>query len=322
MVVSGSVPGQKSPLRRLQAVQQCLAQYGRTAHMASLPSEEILAAFGIALVAPLGGRLNQHWLVETRRERLVLRRWAQSADEIDYELRLLEQIAALGWPVAPAVAGPLELDGVVWTLAPFLPGDPPSQDDPLAEQRARGRLLAAFHADLAQLGRVKQRGSWRRCEEILQDAELERVLLMHEQARSDEVRILLWHLQRARERIAELALAERPGIVIHGDFAYWNLRFQDGHLSGILDFELAHWDHRIADFALSWRGKYDAVIHGYAEVSRLEAEEWALLTPLWWAWLIDGAYQDIRRGIWDDGWTIRKLLQRSPLMGSDAVAFQ
>jgi hypothetical protein len=179
MVVSGSVPGQKSPLRRLQAVQQCLAQYGRTAHMASLPSEEILAAFGIALVAPLGGRLNQHWLVETRRERLVLRRWAQSADEIDYELRLLEQIAALGWPVAPAVARPLELDGVVWTLAPFLPGDPPSQDDPLAEQRARGRLLAAFHADLAQLGRVKQRGSWRRCEEILQDAELERVLLMH-----------------------------------------------------------------------------------------------------------------------------------------------
>jgi aminoglycoside phosphotransferase (APT) family kinase protein len=63
------------------------------------------------VVAALGGRLNQHWLVEARRERLVLRRWSQPADEIDYELRLLARVAALGWPVAPAVAGPIELAG-------------------------------------------------------------------------------------------------------------------------------------------------------------------------------------------------------------------
>ena len=41
-------------------------------------------------------------------------------------------------------------------------------------------------------------------------------------------------------------------MVVHGDFTPWNLRFQNGTLSGILDFELAHWDHRIGDFALSW----------------------------------------------------------------------
>ena len=40
-----------------------------------LPNEEVLAHFGVRLVAPLGGRLNQHWLVEAHREQFVLRRW-------------------------------------------------------------------------------------------------------------------------------------------------------------------------------------------------------------------------------------------------------
>jgi len=290
--------------------------------MAIQPSDEVLERFGVRLVTPLGGRLNQHWLVEARRERLVLRRWAQPADEIDYELRLLARIAALGWPVAPAIAGPIELNGDFWSLAPFLPGDPPSEKYSIAEQRARGRLLAEFHADLAQLGGFGQRGIWRRCEAILGDPTLDDLLTKHEQQRPEEIRILRWHMHRARERIAGLALHERPGIVIHGDFAPWNLRFENGRLSGILDFELAHWDHRIGDFALAWRGKYDDVIHGYAEVSPLEPEEWELLTPLWWAFLIDVTDQDMRNGIRDDGWTIRKLLQRSPLMGPDSGEFR
>ena len=72
--------------------------------MAIQPSDEVLERFGVRLLTPLGGRLNQHWLVEARRERLVLRRWWQPVNEIDYELRLLARIAALGWPVAPAIA--------------------------------------------------------------------------------------------------------------------------------------------------------------------------------------------------------------------------
>ena len=290
--------------------------------MSIQPSNEVLERFGVRLVAPLGGRVNQHWLVEARRERLVLRRWAQPADEIDYELRLVARIAALGWPVAPAVAGPIELEGHFWSLAPFLPGDPPSEKYSIAEQRARGRLLAQFHADLAQLGGFGQRGTWRRCEAILGDPTLDRLLTDHERTRPEEILILRWHLHRARERIEGLTLHDRPGIVIHGDFAPWNLRFNSGRLSGILDFELAHWDHRIGDFALAWRGKYDDVIHGYAEVSPLEPEEWELLTPLWWAWLIEGACHGMRNGIRDDGWTIRKLLQRSRLMGLDSAEFR
>ena len=290
------------------------------------PSDEILTHFGVRLLAPLGGRLNQHWLVESRRERLVLRRWWQSAeliggDSIDYEVRLVARLAARGWPVAATVKGPTELAGDIWSLAPFIPGEPSSAHGPAVERRARGRLLARLHADLAQIEGFGQRAGWRRCEEILADPALDDILTRNEQGYSEEVRILRWHRERARERIAGLSLSSRPGMIVHGDFTPWNLRFTDGRLCGILDFELAHWDHRVGDFALSWRGKYDEVIFGYAEVSPLEPEEWALITPLWWAGLIEGACRDFQHGTHDDGWTIRKLLQRSPMMGPDAAEF-
>lgn len=291
------------------------------------PNDEILTRFGVHLVAPLGGRLNQHWLVEAQRELLVLRRWWQPAGaagdaSIDYEVRLVARLAALGWPVAATVEGPMELAGHLWSLAPFLPGEPSVTHGPAVEQRARGRLLAQFHTDLAQIQDFGQREGWRRCKEILADPALDDVLAGNERGYSEEVRILRWHLERARERIAGLQPQGRPGIVIHGDFTPWNLRFTDGRLCGILDFELAHWDYRVGDFALSWRGKYDEVLCGYAEVSPLEPEEWALITPLWWAGLIEGACRDFQRGTHDDGWTIRKLLQRSPMMGLDAAEYR
>jgi len=291
------------------------------------PDDEILTHFGVRFVAPLGGRLNQHWLVESRREQMVLRRWWQSAESvgcasINYEVRLIARLAALGWPVAPTVEGPTELAGHLWSLAPFLPGEPSSTHGSIVEQRARGRLLAQFHAGLAQIKGLGQRPGWRRCEEILADPALDDVLSRNEQGYSEEVRILRWHLERARERIAGLSLASRPGMIIHGDFTHWNLLFTNGRLCGLLDFELARWDHRVGDFALSWRGKYDEVIYGYAEVSPLGPEEWALITPLWWAGLIEDACRDFQHGTHDDGWTIKKLLQRSALMGPDAAAFR
>ncbi|NBD24579.1 phosphotransferase enzyme family protein [Paenibacillus glycinis] len=279
------------------------------------PSEEVLEHFGSQVITSLGGRINQHWLVKCRGESLVLRLWSKDADDIEYEVRLLKSIAALGYPVAPVIEGPIVLGGKVWSLFPYLQGDPPSIDDPIAEQRARGRLLAQFHADLSKLDGFGQRKHWRRCEEILDDPTIDRLLTENERERSDEVRILRWHLNRARERVKGLQLRNKSGIVIHGDFTPWNLRFQEGKLSGILDFELAHWDHRIGDFALSWRGKYDEVVYGYHEVSPLDPEEWELLTPLWWAGLIESACKHMAEGTQDDGWIIKKLMQRSPLMG-------
>ncbi|WP_274652693.1 phosphotransferase [Paenibacillus humicola] len=292
------------------------------------PSNEVLEHFGAQVLTSLGGRFNKHWHVNVKNERFVLRQWSplHKKDDIDYEVRLLRNVAALGWPVAPVVEGPIELGGHMWCLFPYLPGDLLTTDDPIAEQRARGRLLAQFHADLVKLRGFGQRGGWRRCENIVCDPALDRLLDEHDRRRPEEVRILRWHLERARERLAGLKLQDRPGMIVHGDFTPWNLRFQDGRLTGILDFELAHWDYRVGDFALSWRGKYDEVVYGYHEVSALEPEEWELLTPLWWAGLIELACKQLAEGIKEradgDGWTIRKLLERSPLMGRDAKPFR
>ena len=286
-----------------------------------LPSEVVRAQWDLQVTETLGGRANRHWLVGRRGEAMVLRRWSSPPDDIAYELHLMARLAGLGWPVARHLDGPLPADGHVWSLLSFLPGAPPSQDDPEVEGRARGRLLARLHADTAQITDLGQRGGWRRCEEIVADGSLDATLMASETTCPEGVRILRWHLDRARERLAEIGPLTRPPILVHGDFAPWNLRFTHGQLTGLLDFELAHQDHRVADFALSWRGKYDAVVEGYAEVTPLLPEEWALLTPLWWITLIDGACRDLAHGTPDDGWTIRKLLLRSPLMGPDAAGF-
>ncbi len=295
------------------------------------PGHEVLAVFGVRLVASLGGRINRHWLVDARGEQFVLRCWGQSPllddaalidESIHYEVRLVESLAALGWPVAPPVAGPIKIAGQLWSLAPFLPGDVPAMDHTVhggrEEQRARGRLLAEFHAGMAQVPALGQRPGWRRCEEVLADPALDTVLAQHERERLEEVRILRWHLEQAREQVSGLQLQGRPGIIVHGDFTPWNLRFVHGRLSGILDFELAHFDHRVGDFALSWRGKYDDVLLGYDEVSPLELQEWALITPLWWAQLIHLACLDMNAGVKDDGWIVGKLLLRSALMERNA----
>ena len=299
------------------------------------PSSEVLEVFGVQFVSSLGGRINQHWLVEVSGEQFVLRRWGLSPliedaalveVSVYYEVRLVQSLAALGWPVAPPVAGPIRIGGQLWSLARFLPGEVPALDSKIhggrGEQRARGRLLAEFHAGLEQVPELGQRPGWRRCEEILADPMLDKVLAQNEQARSEEVQVLWWHLEQAREQIAGLPLPHRPGSIVHGDWTPWNLRFTQGRLSGILDFELAHNDHRVGDFALSWRGKYDDVVLGYSEVSPLAPEELELITLLWWTSLIHLACVDMKAGVRDDGWILEKLLLRSPLMGRNAAPYR
>ncbi len=286
------------------------------------PDRDVLNSFGVEVVAPLGGRLNQHWLVDRRGESLVLRGWSATPNDLEYEAKLLERVHALGWPVAPILERCVDVSGRDWSLSAFLSGEPAADKNSPREQRVRGRLLAEFHASLETIQGLGQREGWRRGEEILQDATLEPLLIAFERTDPPAARALLWHLERARDLIAPLEVGARSSIAVHGDFAPWNLLFQNGKLTGILDFELAHSDHRIADFALAWRGRYDDLIYAYHQVAPLEPEEWALLTPLWWAQLIEGACRNLRAGVRDDGWTLKMLLRRSRLMGDASSAYQ
>ena len=111
---------------------------------------DVARRFGVTVRQALGGRLNQHWLVERGAERLVLRCWAQPPAEIDYETRVLAHVAALGWPVAVVVDGPLEWQGEHWSLSPFLDGEPALQDRSPSQQRQLGRLLAELHGEIGR----------------------------------------------------------------------------------------------------------------------------------------------------------------------------
>jgi Ser/Thr protein kinase RdoA (MazF antagonist) len=130
-------------------------------------------------------------------------------------------------------------------------------------------------------------------------------------------RLLLWHLHRARALLAQVDTAGLPQQPVHGDFTPWNLLYRGGRLSGVLDFELGRPAWRVAEFALAWRGEHDEVLRGYAEVSPLSEAEWALITPVWWALLLEGAFRDLRAGRQDGGWTARMLRRRSALLPVD-----
>jgi aminoglycoside phosphotransferase (APT) family kinase protein len=86
--------------------------------------------------------------------------------------------------------------------------------------------------------------------------------------------------------------------VIHGDFTPWNLLFDGGRLTGVLDFEATHHTFQVADFALSWRGYHDDVLSGYDEV-RTEADPRAAVLAFY-----ESAYQ---AGARRAGWQIEPL---------------
>ncbi|MGH9896881.1 MAG: phosphotransferase, partial [bacterium] len=119
----------------------------------------------------------------------------------------------------------------------------------------------------------------------------------HLEVRDASTGTRLLHLwERNGEVLTQLVPGAPEPIVIHGDVTPWNLRYRTGALSGLLDFDLAHLDLRVADFALSWRGRHDGVLEGYQEVSRLEPVEEELVIPIYLAWILACAACSIRDG--------------------------
>jgi aminoglycoside phosphotransferase (APT) family kinase protein len=257
----------------------------------------------------------------------VLQRYADGpTGELGYELEVLRRLRVLGWPVAEVMEQPLVGGGATWCLFSFLPGAPRAKAD-AKEQRSRGRLLAALHEATASMTDLGQRGGFDRCDAIVLDPELEVAVRAYERVRPAEARMMRWHIDRARERFASLDLAGVEEIVLHGDFASWNVLFDGDELSGILDFEATHMNFRVADFALAWRGHYDEVVHGYEEVHPLSDLDWKLLVPTFWSWLLMGVKEEIEsmlgggREIHGFDWQIKQLSRRTKLFGELAEPY-
>lgn len=262
---------------------------------------------------------NTHWFVETPHGRVVLRRYGKhrTRDGIDYELRVVAHLDSLGWSVPVALAEPIVADDEIWCVFRFVRGRKP---DPRArdEERTRGRLMARLHADLAPLAALGQRDGWLLCDQGLADRRgkpsLDDVLRAHERLQPEEARIFRECLDRTRERLAALVPLAPPPIPIHGDIYGGNVRYLRAKPCGVIDFDLAHLDLRVADFALSWRGKYGGVIEAYEDLSPLEPVERALVVPVYRMWiLVSGIWAIEDRSRWGIDWALSHLARVSSL---------
>jgi Ser/Thr protein kinase RdoA (MazF antagonist) len=284
---------------------------------------EVLDWFGVipsSLRRVRRGR-NTHWIVRTRRDRVVLRRYALacSAPEIAYEHAVLHHLRRRQWPVAAPIANAVHTASGSWCLFPYLRGRSPaprSSSGQRTEERARGRLLARLHRDLADLAGLGQRDRWRTTPEGLFDRHGKRPAgtMLGAYARRDPEggRILLEYADATRRRFDALMPSAPEPTIIHGDLTTWNIRYANGRLSGVLDFDVTHLDLRVADFVLSWRGCYEGILEGYEEEAPLTDVERELIVPVYWAWMIACAVEGIDEAQGRPEWALRHLL-RQPL---------
>ena len=137
----------------------------------------------------LGDRAYGTWEATRNGVRFVVKLFgAEFPPDWRYTLRVAAALREQGWPTPePAEEPAVTADGA-WVLFHRLPGSPrtPAARDRPAEERARGRLLAEFHAAAAATGITDQRDGFALPADVVNDPELERWLRLHEMARPDE----------------------------------------------------------------------------------------------------------------------------------------
>jgi len=239
-------------------------------------------------------------------------------DEVAYELDIVERLDRLGWPVPVPVQPPSVVDGAVWCACKFLDGAPIERTH--ENQRMLGRLIANLQIDLATLGVTHQRAGWTRADAIfdLSPSPVE-TFRAWESRMPGEMRVLREFAERAQAQLAEYSCAKQPSVLVHGDLTPWNVHYTGDHLTGLFDFEMVHRDVVVAEFAHTWRGRYEGFIEGFEEVTPLNDTQRSLIAPVRWAWIVEGARQALIQTALDAhppdlNWAMMQLARRSPLM--------
>ena len=288
---------------------------------------QVMQEWHLSPVRFLGGQHNLHWLVESGANALVLRRYSDRHSDLGYELEVLRRLRDLGWPVPQLIEQPIVSGGRTWCLFTQLPGAHTTKTGP-AEQRARGRLLAELHESTASVTDLGQRRGFNRSDAVIRDPELLAAVRAYERVQPGPGHMMRWHIDRACERLETLDLDAAETLILHSDFSAWNILFEGDELSGVLDFEGTHLNFRVADFALSWRGRYDDVIKGYEEVHQLSDLDRQLLVPAFWSWLFMGVKEEFSSmlkgelAVHGSDWQIVHLARRSKLFGDLAEPYQ
>jgi Ser/Thr protein kinase RdoA (MazF antagonist) len=226
---------------------------------------------------PLG---NGNWLVETAAaERFVLRRYHPQATQQDlaYEQAVLGYLADVGWVVPAALSQPVCWEGRWYCLTRYVPGEAVRAED-AGQRRRRGRDLARLHSALRGAEeRIGQRPGWR----PQHSAVTVRAANQWEECvrglASVSPRLAAWAqaaATQAGESLAALGADELPVMVVHGDFAEWNVHYDHGRLAGVIDFDLTHVDTRPFELAIARAYRAPEMLDAYR--AELAACGWPL----------------------------------------------
>jgi homoserine kinase type II len=267
----------------------------------------VLAQFGIRAetIEPLtSGAVNRHWRVRANGRLYVLRRYNSRHDPAGtaYEHDILAYIAAQGWPVAAPCAAAdgssvVEEGGHRYALFPYLPGRPVPSGD-AHSLRTKGRHLARLHRDLASWPAPGQRRGFARVSDLDRYLAPDRFTtldaLLDFVARNDPPLADAVRRERADnlDELHAFGFDQLPDTPVHFEFYGANLLFENGALSGVLDWDFVHLDARVADIGRSVaidcaarRGGIDsdaltAFLGGYLAGSPLTTAEVPFVVPL------------------------------------------
>jgi Ser/Thr protein kinase RdoA (MazF antagonist) len=253
-------------------------------------------------------RGNGNWLVETASgQRCVLRRYRPQTTQRDlaYEHAVLGRLADAGWVVPAAISEPVCWRDRWYCLTRCVPGEAVRAEDARQQDR-RGRDLARLHVALRGVGeRVGQRPGWR--------PQHSAVTVCAASPWEDRVRGLAsvsprlasWAraaATRAHEALAALGADDLPVMVVHGDFAAWNVHYDRGQLAGVIDFDLTHVDTRPYELAIARAYRAPEMIAAYrAELAAcgwpLSDLEEAAVKPVYHAFRVGMAAAEMEDGL-------------------------
>jgi len=251
---------------------------------------------------------NGNWLVETAGgHRSVLRRYPPRAgpEDLAYEHAILRHLAATGWIVPHPIGQPVRHDGRWYCLTRYVPGQPARPENP-DQRRRRGRDMARLDLALRGLGeRIGQRPGWRpQHSAIAANSGIDWEACVR-QLTAVSPRHGAWAqaaAEQTRAALAAVGAGELPITVIHGDFAEWNVHYENGRLTGVIDFGLAHQDSRPYELAIARTYRAPETIDAYR--AELAASGWPLseleeaaIIPVYQAFRVDMAAWDLDHGL-------------------------
>jgi Ser/Thr protein kinase RdoA (MazF antagonist) len=253
---------------------------------------------------PLG---NGNWLVEAAAgPRFVLRRYHAwtAREDLSYEHAVLSYLVGIGWVVPAAVGAPVFWQDRWYCLTRYVPGDALTAED--ASQRSRrGRDLARLHLALRGLHeRIGQRPGWRAQHTAVSVRAADDWEECLRGLASVSPRLARWAqaaATQAHDSLTAIGAADLPVMVVHGDFAEWNVHYEHGRLAGVIDFGLTHVDTRPYELAIARTYRAPQAIDAYR--AELAASGWPLseleeaaLVPVYHAFRVGMAIAEMAGG--------------------------